>query len=182
MTDKEKLAELYRLYEKPLYRIAYAVLHDHAQAEDAVSEAFYRVIRHIGALGKPDAPQTRQYMIQVIRSTAFSQYRKNRLESERTQPLDDAHDSIPDDSQKRLSLRETIASLLGILNETDRQIVVWHGRDGIGFAEIAGRLRMTEAAVRKRFERARKRMKLQYQKGEELYEAEAHKGSMEAHR
>ncbi len=76
MTDKEKLAELYQLYEKQLYAIAMAVLHNHAQAEDAVSEAYYRVVRHIGMLGKPDSPQTRQYMIRTIRSTAISQYRK----------------------------------------------------------------------------------------------------------
>ena len=39
---KEKLHKLYRLYEKPMYHIAYAVLHHTQQTEEAVSEAFYR--------------------------------------------------------------------------------------------------------------------------------------------
>ena len=176
MTDKEKLAELYRLYEKQLYAIALAVLHNHAQAEDAVSDAYYRVVRHIGMLGKPDSPQTRQYMIRTIRSTAISQYRKNQRESAHCLPIDETQTDIPDRSDiltrriERHSLLETIASLLGILNETDRQIVVWYGRDGIGFDRIAARLGMTEAAARKRFERARKRMKAHYTEGEERYE------------
>ena len=176
MTDKEKLAELYRLYEKQLYAIALAVLHNHAQAEDAVSDAYYRVVRHIGMLGKPDSPRTRQYMIRTIRSTAISQYRKNQRESEHFQNIDETQTDIPDRSDtltrriERHSLLETITSLLGILNETDRQIVVWYGRDGIGFDRIAARLGMTEAAVRKRFERARKRMKAHYTEGEERYE------------
>ncbi len=181
MIDQEKLTELYRLYEKPLYRIALAVLHDHGQAEDAVSEAFCRVIRHIRRLGAPDAPQTKAYMIRTIRSTAFSQYRKNQREAERLSPLEDAHNAIPDRNnsiEQRIehrSLLETLASLLGILHEDDRQIVVWHGRDGISFTSIADRLGMTEAAVRKRYERARKRMMAHYQKGEEYHETEPHK-------
>ena len=36
----EKAAELYRLYEKPMYHIAFAVLKDHHQAEDVVSDSF----------------------------------------------------------------------------------------------------------------------------------------------
>lgn len=44
---KEKLHKLYRLYEKPMYHIAYAVLHHTQQTEDAVSEAFCKVIRHL---------------------------------------------------------------------------------------------------------------------------------------
>ena len=179
MTDKEKLTELYRIYEKPLFRIAYAVLHDHAQAEDAVSEAFYRVMRHIGQIGEPDSPQTKQYMIRVIRSTAFTQYRKNQKHAERFEMLDEQSNEIadprPSQHMERVSLLETLASLLGILNETDRQIVVWHGREGIPFVRIAERLGMSEATVRKRFERARKRMKTQYAKGEEPYETETHR-------
>ena len=37
---KEKLQTLYQIYEKPMYHIAYAILHHPQQAEDAVSEAF----------------------------------------------------------------------------------------------------------------------------------------------
>ena len=172
MTDREKLAELYRIYEKPLYRIAFAVLHDHSQAEDAVSEAFCRVMRHIGKLGDPASPQTKQYMVKTIRSTSFSQYRWNRRHAEHTQVLDEHHAELPDPDDaltkriERRSLLDMLTSMLGILNETDRQIVVWHGRDGIPFAQIGAYLHMSEAAVRKRYERARKRMKSEIEKGE----------------
>ena len=173
MTDREKLAELYRIYEKPLYRIAYAVLHDHAQAEDAVSEAFCRVMRHIGKIGEPDSPQTKQYMVKTIRSTSFSQYRWNRRHTEHSQVLDEHHAELPDPDDlltkriERRSLLDMLTSMLGILNETDRQIVVWHGRDGIPFAQIGEHLHLSEAAVRKRYERARKRISSQCKKEEE---------------
>ena len=54
---KEKLQTLYQIYEKPMYHIAYAILHHPQQAEDAVlldtteldfqqsEEAILRIIR-----------------------------------------------------------------------------------------------------------------------------------------
>ena len=86
---KEKLQTLYQIYEKPMYHIAYAILHHPQQAEDAVSEAFCRVIRHLDKIGEPEHPKTKQYMIKIIRSTAISQYRKNARESSRYAPWDD---------------------------------------------------------------------------------------------
>ena len=44
---KEKLHTLYKIYEKPMYHIAYAILHHTQQTEDAVSEAFCRVIANL---------------------------------------------------------------------------------------------------------------------------------------
>lgn len=66
---KEKLQTLYQIYEKPMYHIAYAILHHPQQAEDAVSEAFCRVIRHLDKIGEPEHPKTKQYMIKIIRSS-----------------------------------------------------------------------------------------------------------------
>ncbi|MBQ6211654.1 MAG: hypothetical protein IJJ57_02015, partial [Ruminococcus sp.] len=45
--ETEKLKKLYSIYEQPMYRIAYAVLHDEGLAEDAVSEAFIRIMRKL---------------------------------------------------------------------------------------------------------------------------------------
>ena len=36
--EQEKLKLLYDIYEQPMYRIAYAILHHTEQAEDAVSD------------------------------------------------------------------------------------------------------------------------------------------------
>ena len=60
---KEKLHTLYKIYEKPMYHIAYAILHHTQQTEDAVSEAFCRVIANLHKIGDPESPQTRQYMM-----------------------------------------------------------------------------------------------------------------------
>lgn len=167
MTDTEKLEALYLLYEKPLYRIAFAVLHQHEQAEDAVHDAFCKVMRHIRKLGAPDAPETKAYMISVIRSTAFNQYRKNEREnahtvriSEETVQIADPEDALRAHIKKSV-LQQTINALLSDLADTDRSIILLHCRDGLTFAEIGSALHISEQAARKRFERARKQLKSQ---------------------
>lgn len=167
VTDSEKLEALYRLYEKPMYRIAYAVLHQHEQAEDAVHDAFCRVIRHIRKLGTPDAPETKAYMISVIRSTAINQYRKNEREnahtvriSEETVQIADPEDALQTHIHQS-ALQQTVNSLLSGLADTDRSIILLHCRDGLTFAEIGSALHISEQAARKRFERARRHLKSQ---------------------
>lgn len=76
MHSYRKLEELYRLYERPMYHIAMAILKNHYQAEDAVSDAFGRLISGLDKLDKPESVQTKAYIIKVIRSTAINIYRK----------------------------------------------------------------------------------------------------------
>lgn len=165
MTDKEKLAALYQLYEKPLYHIAMAILHRHEQAEDAVSEAFCKVMRHIHKLGAPDSPETKNYMISVLRSEAINQYRRNTRQNthltewnEEVLQLSDP-EAAPELRMERTERRQLIQELLGLLSDTDRHIVLLHCEEGMTFGEIGRRLDMKENTVKKRFERARKRMK-----------------------
>ncbi|MBQ8928024.1 MAG: sigma-70 family RNA polymerase sigma factor [Oscillospiraceae bacterium] len=157
-----KFEALYRLYEKPLYYIAMAILHDHHQAEDAVSDAFLSVMGHLDRLGEPDSPATKQYMITAIRNTAINQYRRNARVRERSMDWNESLLQLPDDSfrlhQKRQEARETLQAMFAPLNDTDRRIVWLHCEEGEPFARIARRLSMKESAVRKRFERARRRM------------------------
>ena len=42
--ETEKLNKLYEIYEQPMYRIAFSVLKNSSDAEDAVSDAFMNII------------------------------------------------------------------------------------------------------------------------------------------
>ena len=173
---KEKLHKLYRLYEKPMYHIAYAVLHHTQQTEDAVSEAFCKLIRHLDQIDEPESPRTRQYMIQIIRNTAISQYRKNAKEADRRTAWDERILQVPDETptsaaeqQEEQEYQQAIlAEMLEVLSETDRQIVLLRCQQELPFREIAQRCGIKETAARKRFERARKAM--MQQKGVTSYE------------
>lgn len=65
-TRKERVCLLYQLYEQPMYRIAYSILHHPEQAEDAVSEAFCYLLRHLDKFDEPESDRTKQYIIRLM--------------------------------------------------------------------------------------------------------------------
>ncbi len=155
----DKIRRLYELYEQPMYRIAFAVLKRTEPAEDAVSEAFLRLIKHIGRIGDPESEQTKRYVVKVIKSTSITQYRKQKRFLEREPYADEELLRVSDPSQ---SVEEMVIGagkeLLAGLSEPERELVEMRCVSGLSWKETAERLDITETAARKRFERAKKHL------------------------
>lgn len=64
-------------------------------------------------------------------------------------------------------LTEETDELLSRVNGIDREIILLRCSDGLSWREVAGKVSLTESSVRKRFERARK--KIIETKGEKKY-------------
>ena len=77
------IERLFALYEQQMYRIAFAVLKDEGQAEDAVMTAFERVVRRQGVPCDPDSAHAKNLMTAMARQCAIDIYRKNARERER---------------------------------------------------------------------------------------------------
>ncbi|MGN0630566.1 MAG: RNA polymerase sigma factor [Ruminococcus sp.] len=168
-----KIKRLYELYEQPMYRIAYAVLHNVQQAEDAVHDAFVAIMKSKADIGEPESAETKHFMVQTVRNTAINRYRKNARDSERFTELDDTAAQIPDSKNdveeciRHMEQSETVEEILSFLSTSEREILLLRCREELSFKEIASRLSLSEAAVRKRYERARKAA--QKQKGACIY-------------
>ncbi len=167
------IEELYKAYEQPMYRIAYAILKNVQQAEDAVHDAFLAVLKSEARINDVHSNETKHYMVQVIRNTAINRYRKNASDAERYTVLDDTATQIPDGNNsvetrmKQMEQREIADTILNGLSESDRDILCMRCEEELSFREIAERLSLSEAAVRKRYERAKKAARKQ--KGAHLY-------------
>ncbi len=170
---RRKIECLYELYEQPMYRIAYAILHHVQQAEDAVHDAFVKIMRNLQHIDDVSSLETKRYIVQIIRNTAINQYRKNAIDAQRFTELDDTAAQIPDENnevQQRLihmEQSEAAEDILSGLSTSEREILQLRCEEELSFKEIAARLSLSEAAVRKRFERAKKAA--QRQKGESYY-------------
>lgn len=164
MTDEisRKVEELYELYEQPMYRIAYAILHNVQQAEDAVHDAFVAIMRSKAYIDDVKSAVTKHFIVQTIRNTAINRYRKNMKDSQHFTELDDTATQIPDERSdideciKHMENTEAVNYLLSELSESDREILLLRCCDELSFREIAQRLNLSEPAARKRYERARK--------------------------
>lgn len=160
------VAWLYELYEKKMYIVAYSILKNQWQAEDAVSEAFIKIIRHRDAFRDPESDETKRYIIRLIQNTAIDIYRKNQRDSEHLQVLDGQSDqvcsqSVPDTDMVVLEMhdRQQVKELLCDLPEKLRQVMLLRCVKELSVKETAAVLQIKESAVRKRYERARTLLK-----------------------
>ena len=171
--NRRKIEHLYELYEQPMYRIAYAILHHVQQAEDATHDAFVKIIGSLSQIDEVSSPETKHFIVQIIRNTAINQYRRNAADAQHFTELDDTAAQIPDENnevQQRLrhmEQAEEVQEILDGLSTSEREILQLRCEEELSFKEIANRLSLSEDAVRKRFERAKKAARKQ--KGESYY-------------
>lgn len=74
--EKSKFEILYREYRKYMYRVAYAILNNAADAEDAVHTAFVKIAENIEKIEDPVGVQTKGFLATIVRNTAIDLYRR----------------------------------------------------------------------------------------------------------
>ena len=161
MDNRERIEEVYRLYEQKMYRIAFSILGDVTDAEDAVQDAFLKLVRLVRKLEDPASDRTKRYVLRAIQSTSIDIYRKNNKEREHR--LDHEVESVVGDmpsTETLYSHREEIRERLAELSEDQREAVTLHLIGGMFFEEIAKEKNISLAAVRRRYERGLRKLKM----------------------
>lgn len=74
----DKFEELYLQYRQKMFFVAYTVLDDAFEAEDAVHEAFLAVARNMSRLDKMDHPAVVAYLLKASRSRAINMLNKKK--------------------------------------------------------------------------------------------------------
>ena len=145
----------YELYEKKLYRVAYNILHDADAAEDAVQNAFVKLFKSKVIFEDECSDDCIKYIIRVIKNSAIDIYNK------RSRELADSIEDFPNIPAANsspcsvFSLKEDIQNL----PSKYREIVECLAINEMTIREAADHLGISEANVRKRYERARKLLK-----------------------
>lgn len=71
-TDQNKFTLLYEAYREKMFYKANQILKDAYLAEDAVHEAFLRVIKNLYKISDVYCPQTMNYLITIVKNVALS--------------------------------------------------------------------------------------------------------------
>lgn len=156
--EKVLLEELYKLYEHKMYAIAFAVLHCKEQAEDVVQDSFVKMVPYLSKIESAECLGTKQLVMQIVKTTAIDQYRKNVRDINR---LFTGEIAARDCNKKVLSIqsvedREMIKSLLDGIPEDYREIIKLRCYYGFSAKETAEILQISTDNVSKKLERARK--------------------------
>ena len=162
VADRQTMAELYEVYEQKMFGIAKAILHNDWQAEDAVHEAFVRMVPYLSRCRDVYDGKTKVLIVRVIKSAAIDIYRKNKRENTY---ISDSEEDWTDDKHNpveaylaTLSAGEMLKRIIELSNE-DRKIIEMKCYDGMSVSDIGEILGISTDNVYKRLSRARKRVK-----------------------
>ena len=156
--DNEKLEQLFELYSDLMLQHAYYILKDIPTSQDAVSEAFLRVIKIIEKINELDCPKTRKLMVIIVENISKNIYNRRKREAlvdfteidfENESSLDDFYD---------IEVKQDMDNILKRLPIDYANILVL-ASDGYSTKEIAEILDVNYENARKRLSRAKKSLK-----------------------
>ena len=154
------LENLVRQHARLVYRIAYAVLRHHHDAEDATQETFLRVLRYSRKLAGVEDHKT--WLARIAWRVAID--RNRQLGRKREMPLYDPEQPLPevassdaaaDDALHGAQVSDVLERMIASLPEKLRQPLILSTIEEMSPREAAATLGINEAAVRSRVFRAR---------------------------
>jgi len=159
------VAALVATYSPTLYRVAYSVLRNSAEAEDAVQETFLRVVeRRTQTAAIRDL---RPWLIRITWNLALD--RRRRIRPQQMDGITEAALISPQPSadQKITGTTEIAAVLAAIdhLPKKEREVLLLTAVEELTTLEIAAILDRTESSVRSLIFRARTHLKQRLEKG-----------------
>lgn len=152
LNHRDKLTEIFNLYREPMLRLAFRILGDERDAEDAVQDAFESIARNLDRLELPDSPRTRGYIIVVTERKAIDLLRSRRRQE--TEELDEETGSIefPDTGE------HSLASCMTKLPPRYREILLLRFVYGYSMRETAELMDIPFTTIGKLSQRAKERL------------------------
>jgi RNA polymerase sigma-70 factor (ECF subfamily) len=161
---QQTVEALVREHSRLVYRIAYAVLRRHHDAEDATQETFLRVLRYSAKLADVEDPKTWlariAWHVAVDRSKKHGRQREIALEDpEKPLPEVPSSDATADETMRGAQLSAALEKLIAALPGKLREPLILSTIEEMSPREVAATLEINEAAVRSRVFRARQILK-----------------------
>jgi RNA polymerase sigma-70 factor (ECF subfamily) len=164
LNDSTEFESLMRQHNRMLFRTARAILHDDADAEDVLQEAYIKAYAAMGSF-RGDA-KVSTWLARIVANEALQRLRKQNRRGEIV-PLHTSDnfeiDQIPEGSMsktpersaQRAEIRKLLEKRIDALPDAYRPVFVLRAVEELSVEEVAEVLRVPEATVRTRFFRAR---------------------------
>jgi RNA polymerase sigma-70 factor (ECF subfamily) len=156
---------LMRRHNRTMFRTARAILHDDAEAEDALQEAYLQAYRTIGGF-RGDAKFS-TWLARVVANEALARLRKQVRRAaivplqagaafdEVNPTMEDSMDKGPETAARRTEMRKLLEKRIDALPGAYRPVFMLRAVEEYSVEETAAILQIPAATVRSRFHRAR---------------------------
>ena len=158
--EKSNFEQLYLTYRQDMYKTAYSILKNKFDAEDAVHEAFIRIIGKLTNISEINCPQTRSYLIIIVKNAALKMLKEKR----RLVYIDEGSaisNDVPDLVEEIISNMEIeeIMRILRELSDDYYEILFLSLVMGSNISELSELLGITYENAKKRLQRAKKKFR-----------------------
>jgi RNA polymerase sigma-70 factor (ECF subfamily) len=150
----EEAARLYEEYGFFLRRRCRMILRDDAAADDALQQAFERVLRSGAAIRDADEPL--RWLYRVVDRCCFDLLRKRKRSIESAHGEDEVDGETPHPNVD-IEARDAVLKLLGLMSEDEVRIAVLTFIDGMSQGEIAEEMGVSRVTINKRIQALRAR-------------------------
>lgn len=159
--EEAALAAIVEQYSGTLYRVAFSVLRNPSDAEDAVQETFLRVLRHRDTLG--EVRDQRVWLIRIVWNVVLDRKRRAKTRPE-TDDVTELARVLPSNGLTAEQIaaatqhHSLVLRCIDKLPTKERRVLLLSAFEELSSVEIAGVLGITESSVRSRLFRARNLM------------------------
>lgn len=153
------LTALVQEYSSTLYRVAFSISRNAAEAEDMVQETFLRVLRHRDRL--PEIRDARVWLIRIVWNLVLDRKRRQKTRPENEDIADlvrvlPAKELRADQAVISAQRHARVLALIDQLPRKEREALLLSALEELSNGEIAAVLGITESSVRSRLFRARR--------------------------
>ena len=149
LMDNSTLAEAYSLYYKPLFSYALFLTHNHAEAEDLVSEAFVKAI--LSWNGKENL---RAWLFRVLKNRFIDETRRKKKIADTPQEyllnLPDPSLKDREEAERYIEEQNWLNDQIRKMNPADQELMVLTLYSGMKDAEIASQMNISVENLRVR--------------------------------
>lgn len=151
--EKSKFEQIYLEYRGLMFHVAYEILHNEQDAEDAVHQAFVKMAENIKKIDNPVCPKTHGYVVTIVENKAIDQYRK--LQKHQTVELiDEIQDTVP-----HYEGDNALTDCILKLPARYREMILLRYHHGYSVREIASMIGLSLPAAIKLDQRAKNKLK-----------------------
>lgn len=154
--NKSKFEQIYRTYEKTMFYVANRILKDTYLSEDAVHQAFLRIIDNLDKINEIDCHKTKGFIVTIIQNIAIDLYRKRKREN--CISFDEIEIFVEDMVSTDIIFENEIEQAIAKLPVNYLVVFKLKYSQGYSDKEISEILHITESNVRKRIERGKKKL------------------------
>ena len=157
--ERAKFETLYYAHRRTMLHIAMQILKDYQLAEDAVQEAFLRLVKNFSKIGQINCPRTRLFTVIIVRNISLTMLAERKKETVLESP--DAVIPIEYDLEEDVLERIAYEEVLNAIRELPvlyRDVLYLQCVEEYKLTEISKLLGIEAETVKKRAQRGRKKL------------------------